>query len=99
MKNSIKDSPELKNFLEERSALWWWVPKDKVESLSLNSVVETILNYGRSKDVRELFDLIGVDEAAKIFYKQIAGKKPNYHKRTINFFKLYFKRHAQRDTN
>jgi hypothetical protein len=98
-KNEHKHSPELRAFIKEHSCLWWWVPEEKKENLSLNSVVEAILNYGNIKDIKRLFDLIGMEKTAEIFFKQISGMRPNYGKRTINFFKLYFQRHVQRNIN
>ena len=98
-KNKNKHSPELREFIKEHSYLWWWVPEEKKENLSLDSVVEAILNYGNIKDIKRLFDLIGTEKTAEIFFKQISGIRPNYSKRTINFFKLYFHRHAQRNIN
>ncbi len=99
MKKQDEISDELKTFIKEHSYLWWWVPEEKKEQLGLNSVVEGILNYGDIEDIRQLFKLIGIDKAAEIFFKQVSGKRPNYSKKTINFFRLYFQRHAQRNFN
>jgi hypothetical protein len=98
-KKVTKHSPELRAFIKGHSYLWWWVPEEKKENLSLDSVVEAILNYGNINDIKRLFDLVGTEKTAGIFSKQISGKRPNYGKRTINFFKLYFQRHAQRNIN
>ena len=32
---------------------------------------------------------------SEIFFQQISGRRTNYHKLTIHFFKLYFQRHVQ----
>ena len=101
MNNETKkeNSPELKSFIKEHGYFWWWVPEERKEYLSLNSVVEATLNYGDIYEIKRLFDLIGIEKVSEIFYKQISGKRPNYSKRTINFFKLYFNRNVHRDIN
>ncbi|MEO8230762.1 MAG: hypothetical protein ABI638_00650 [Ignavibacteriota bacterium] len=107
MQKSIKDqdvikhehSPELKKFIKEHSYLWWWVPEDKKEFLSLDSIVEAILNYGYVKDIKKLFELVGIENVSEIFFKHIAGKRPNYSKKTINYFNIYFQKHAHRNFN
>jgi len=88
------NNPEMKQFIKKHRNLWWWVPEDKKEHLKPETVVEAILNYGDIKDVKELFDLLGIKQVAAIFERQIAGPRPNYRPQTINFFKQYFKRHA-----
>ena len=92
-------SPELKAFIQENRYLWWWMPEEKKKRLSLNSVVEAILNHGTEKSVKRLFELIGINRVSEIFFMQISGRRTNYHKRTIHFFNLYFQRHAQRNTH
>ena len=102
MENEIKKnehSPELKSFIKEHSYFWWWVPEERKEHLSLNSVVEATLNFGNINEIKQLFKLIGIEKVSEIFFKQISGKRPNYSKRTINFFKLYFNRNVHRDIN
>jgi hypothetical protein len=88
-------SKDIKQFIRENETLFWGVKPDEKENISLNVLVETILNYGNEKRVKTLFDLIGVKTVAEIFFRQIAGKRSNYHQRTKHFFRLYFKRHAQ----
>ncbi len=84
----------IKQFIRENEALFWGVKPDERENISLNVLVETILNYGDENKVRTLFDLIGVKTVAEIFFQQISGKRSNYHQRTKHFFRIYFKRHA-----
>ena len=88
-------SKDIKQFIRENAALFWGVKPDELENISLNVLVETILNFGNEKKVRTLFDLIGIKTVAEIFFRQISGKRSNYHQRTKHFFRLYFKRHAQ----
>jgi len=93
------NTPELKQFIRKNSNLFWYIPDEKKEDISLNLLVETILNYGDEKSIKKLFDLLGIHKVAEIFYMQTSRKRVNYHKRVVHFFNLYFKRHAQRDLN
>lgn len=90
---------EIKKFIREHSSLFWYIKEDAKEKISLESLVETILSYGNGQDIKKLFELVGEDKVAEIFYKQIAKKRNNYRPRTKHFFKLYFDRHVQRSTN
>ena len=86
---------ELQKFLHEKSSLFWWVKPEDKKNISLNALVEAVLNYGDEKDVKQLLDLLGTKTVADIFHQQVSGPRSNYRPRTKNFFELYFKRHAQ----
>jgi hypothetical protein len=90
---------EIKQFIREHGSLFWYIKPDAKERISLESLVETILSFGNGRDVKRLFDLLGVEKVAEIFYKQISGRRVNYKPRTKHFFKLYFDRHVQRSIN
>jgi len=92
------NSPEIKEFIKENSSLFWYIEDSEKQNISIGFLIETILNYGDEKSVKKLFDLVGINKVAEIFYKQTSRKRVNYHKRTVHFFKLYFKRHAQRNS-
>jgi ABC-type nitrate/sulfonate/bicarbonate transport system ATPase subunit len=85
---------EIKEFIRENSSLFWYIKEDAKENISMDLLVETILNYGNEKSVKKLFQLVGIKKAAEIFYKQISGKRINYPPRTVHFFNLYFKKNA-----
>jgi hypothetical protein len=85
--------------IEQQKHLFWWVPENKLTQLSIEAVVEAVLNNGNEKAVRHLFDILGVEKVAEIFYRQISGKRINYRPRTVHFFRSYFKRHAKRYFN
>lgn len=89
----------IKELIKETSSLYWWVPEEKKEDISVNSVVENILNYGDEKDVKRLFDTIGLENVADIFFSQISGTRCNYFPQVVNFFTLYFQRHVQKYPN
>lgn len=89
----------LKSFIKKNEFLFWYVKKDELHNISLDLIVETVLNYGNETSVRELFDIIGLKKVSEIFYKQNSRKRNNYHPRTKHYFTLYFKKHVQRNFN
>lgn len=92
------NSPEIKKFIRENEHLFWYIKKDKLEEISHPVLVEFILNFGSAKAVKKLFELLGIDYVADIFYAHtIPGKRTNYFPLTIHYFNLYFKRHASRN--
>jgi hypothetical protein len=90
---------ELRELINENSRLFWYIPEQEKENISPELLVETVLNYGDEKSVRRLFNLMGINEVADIFHKHISGKRVNYFPQVVNFFNLYFQRHAQRNTD
>ncbi len=91
-------SQEIKQFIHEHSNLFWYTPEDKKEEISNEFLVETILNYGDKDAVVQLFNLMGIDTVAEIFFdtlKRSKRRKGNYHEVTANYFTLVFKRYAK----
>lgn len=91
------NSPEIKAFIRENNHLFWYTPDEKKEEISLEFLVETILNYGDIKALKKMLDLIGIKNTARIFFNSInlsERRKNNFHELTINYFTLFFKRHA-----
>ena len=91
------NDPKIKQFIRENSNLFWYIKEEEKENINISFLVETILNYGDEKSVKKLFELVGLNKVAEIFYKQTSGKRINYFPQVINFFTLYFNRHAQRN--
>ena len=87
-------SDALYDFISARKHLIWYV-RD-LRGLGEESVVEHTLNYGNWDDVQELIRILGMEEVARIFRKQMrtGRQKGNYHPKTRHFFSLYFARHA-----
>lgn len=95
MNDKIVNQNALDKFIEEHRELWWWVPENAKKNLSLNSIVEAVLNYGSLIDIKNLFTIIGIKRAAEIFYQATENRqRTNYSPEIQNFFNLYFKRHA-----
>ena len=91
------NNPEIKAFIRENSHLFWYTPEDKKEDISLEYLVETILNYGDFNAVKKLFVLIGIKKVAKIYYDSVkisSRRKNNFQELTVNYFELLFKRYA-----
>jgi hypothetical protein len=86
---------DLKDFVQKRSHLFWYV-KD-LDKLSKSFILEQVLNFGDFKDVKLLFKIIGTDQAMRIFDKEIKKTRCNYRPEVKNYFKLYFKEYAQRN--
>jgi len=91
---NIFNKDEIKKFIHENSSLFWWVKPEEKENISLNALVETILNYGDEKSVNKLISLVGIKTVASVFMAQISGKRSNYNKRTKHYFTMYFKKHV-----
>jgi len=94
------NSPEIKEFIHQHSNLFWYTPEDKKEEISPEFLVETILNYGDISSTIKLFQIVGINEVARIFFDSINlsdRRKGNYHELTINYFTLVFRKYAQRN--
>ncbi|MGC9352690.1 MAG: hypothetical protein ACP5D9_02565 [Mariniphaga sp.] len=88
------NSPEIKAFIRKHSTLFWYIPEDKKEDISHEVLVEFILNYGSMDDVRELFRIMGIKKAAKVFFNAKGRRKLNYYPELYNYFKLFFEKYA-----
>jgi len=85
---------QIKQFIEDNAYLFWYSPHPKSETVSDELLVETILNYGRLEDVRELFNVVGLQNVAAIFWGMTGRKKLNYFPEIYHYFNLYFKKYA-----
>jgi hypothetical protein len=91
---------ELKQYIVKHKSLFWYTPESKKEDISPRLLVETILNYGDMDAIKQLFQLMGIDNVAKIFFDDInpsERRKNNYHELTLNYFTLVFKRYVHRN--
>jgi hypothetical protein len=100
MNKSLKqiNSPEIKAFIREHSNLFWYTPEDKKEDISLEFLVETILNYGDMNAIRKLIKILGIKKVAEIFFNTVnisERRKGNFHDLTLNYFTLLFRKYAQ----
>ena len=87
--------------INDNKHLFWYTPENKIDNLGEDQLVETILNYGDENAIRRLIEILGIDKVAQIFNKQISTssrRKNNYHELVLNYFQLYFNRHAKGST-
>lgn len=94
-----RENTEIKAFIREHSALFWYTPEDKKEEVSDALLVETILNYGTMEEVKELFRIMGIQEVSRVFFAADGRKKLNYYPEIYHYFTLIFNRYAPRDSN
>lgn len=92
MKNT--HNQELKAFIRKHGDLFWYTPGDKKEEISIDLLLETILNYGTLKDSLQLIEIIGTEETLKVLKSAVGRKRMNYYPEIYNFFMLYLTRNA-----
>jgi len=85
----------LYEFITARKHLIWYV-KD-YRALNEEALVEATLNYGDWNDVQELIGILGIENVARIFRKQmVTGRQQgNYRKRIRHYFNLYFDKYVK----
>lgn len=88
-------SKELQDFIAARKTLVWYVRDPR--KLSEESVVEAVLNYGNWRDVQKLTSILGIENVARIFRKQmVTGRqRGNYYPEVANYFGLYFDKYVK----
>lgn len=94
-------SPAIESLIHDNRELFWFTPSDRKVNIGEDQLVETILNYGDEKAVKRLIEIRGIDHVAHIFKKQTTlsnRRRNNYHELVLNFFQLYFSRHARKHT-
>jgi hypothetical protein len=82
----------IESFIKKRPHLMWYV--ESPEKASKEAIVESVLNYGDFDDINKVISILGLKEVSGIFNKQIKRKRNNYNPKIINYFKMYFKKHA-----
>ena len=92
----MENSAELKALIRKNAALFWYTKDSEKENLPLPVVVEFFLNYAQQEDVQALFDIVGIQEVAKIFRAQLKvwRHRSNYFPIVQNYFSLYFSKYA-----
>lgn len=92
----MENSRELKALIRKNAHLFWYIKDSEKENLPLPVVLEFFINYAQKEDIKELFHIVGINYAAKVFFEQINqwGDRSNYFPEFQNYFTLYFKRYA-----
>lgn len=97
----MPNSPELKKLIRKNAHLFWYSKDSEKENLPLPVVLEFFINYASQEDVKELFRIVGIKEAAKVFFEQLRKSERavnNYEPVSRNYFTLYFNKYAYGNT-
>ena len=92
-KNKMTRNMKVNDIIKKKPYLIWST-KD-YDSLSEESVVEAVLNYGDWDDVQTLIKILGMQKTAEIFRKQTSQKRNNYYAQVKNYFRLYFEKYTR----
>ncbi len=92
----MENSPELKALIRKNAHLFWYTNDSEKENLPLPVVLEFFINYADKEDIKMLFAIVGIKNAAKVFFEQIEkwGTRSNYFPEFQNYFTLYFRKFA-----
>ena len=93
----MENSPELKALLRKNAHLFWYTKDSEKENLPLPVVLEFFINYAGKEDIKALFNIVGIKNAAKVFFEQISKSERvsnNFEPLAKNYFTLYFKKYA-----
>ena len=93
----MENSPELKALIRKNAHLFWYSKDSEKENLPLPVVLEFFINYADKEDIKALFNIVGINNAAAVFFEQINKSERaanNYEAISRNYFSLYFKKYA-----
>ncbi len=83
---------KLTPLLIKKPYLAWYV-KDPT-TVSVESIVEHIFNYGQWSDYLQAEQLLGMHRIKAVFESLKGKTRSNLHPKTINFFDRYFAKYA-----
>ena len=93
----MENSPELKALIRKNAHLFWYSKNSEKENLPLPVVLEFFINYADKEDIKALFNIVGIKNAAALFFEQINKSERaanNYEPVSRNYFSLYFRKYA-----
>jgi hypothetical protein len=93
----MENSPALKALIRKNAFLFWYSKDSEKENLPLSVVLEFFINYAKQEDIKALFEIVGIKNAAKVFFEQISRSERaanNYFPEVRNYFTLYFNKYA-----
>lgn len=92
----MENSPELKALIRKNAHLFWYSKDSEKENLPLPVVLEFFINYADKEEIKALFNIVGIKNAAAVFFEQVKtwDKRTNYFPELQNYFTLYFTRYA-----
>lgn len=78
--------------IQKNKHLFWYIKKESLYNISDDVLVEFIINYGEMEAVKELIQVLGMENLKKV-YKNITGKRVgNYLPASLHFLKLIVER-------
>jgi hypothetical protein len=82
--------------ITKNAHLFWYSKPSEKENLPLPIVLEFFLNYVDKESIKELFEIVGIKNAAKVFFERVNthGDRSNYFLEFKNYFQLYFEKYA-----
>lgn len=80
------------NFIKKHKDWFWYTPKDKLQSISDELLLENVINYGKIKDFKDYIKIVGIEKAHKTFRKFRGRRKNNLYPELYNLFDKYFKK-------
>lgn len=78
--------------LSKKPYLAWYVKDPK--NLSVESVLEHVLNYGDWDDYQEVEKTMGIKQVKAAFDRLKGKKRHNLREKTISYFNKYYQRYA-----
>jgi hypothetical protein len=82
----------INDFIKERPSLVW--STRNYENLSVDAIVEAVLNQGDWNDFKQLVKILGLKEVAAVFRRGLKKKRCNYRPAIKNYFQLYFNKYV-----
>ena len=90
----MSNRQKILEYIKENPTLFWYIPRDKLENISEDFLLESVLNYGTFKDCIKIIRLIGYKESYQILKNAKGRKKGNYFPEIYNYFTLYLEKHV-----
>lgn len=87
-------SQSLNKFIKSQEHLFWYTPIKEKKNVSDALLLESILNYGDLRTIKEFFDLMGIKKINKIFQNLKGRQKQNLYPEIHHLFSEYLKHHA-----
>jgi hypothetical protein len=88
----------VKDYIRKHQELFWYSPGEKSDTVSDELLVETVINYGTLEDIREFFQVMGLENVAAIFRQMTGRKALNIYPELRNYFELYFNKYVPQDS-
>ena len=93
----MENNLELKALIRKNAHLFWYTKDTEKENLHLPVLLEFFINYANKEEIKALFNIVGIKNAARVFFEQINKSERaanNYEAVSRNYFTQYFKKYA-----